>query len=443
MSPGPDPSPNTLPHSAISHPSYPYYSSENDFRRARLLSDSSPSRPGPSSYNGQPSSSPLNPLESSPLSRSSARNVAINQPSIRPRTSSNQVFNNVSDLAAHYGIPQCLPRAPITTPRRTDPESNVPPENNFSYPSDFTSLCSNYLAMLSQKPDDDGVASVRKDTAPLPPSCEVMDADAIQTIIKALNGTPELQASNDLNEYLTSPLLDSPADDLLTTPAVGSTDLDADIFTSPLLGDFAGDSFGDFPPLFEDYAMHEEPKPHSELLATEPDLEAMYQISPATPYLDSPMSSPFESNIHQPAPARRKTLATGTRKNVKPDDLVPVDAPTQPRKYLTPSATSRKAVPAVWSRKRSRQGAFGDEEDQLPEDVGPSMSEQEAIEAKRRQNTIAARRSRKRKLEYQRELEESVERYKTESETWKNRAQTYCALLLSHGISVPDLGPDL
>ncbi|KAI6044916.1 hypothetical protein EDC04DRAFT_2865765 [Pisolithus marmoratus] len=298
--------------------------------------------------------------------------------------------------------------------------------------------------MLSQKPGDESAVGVHQDTVPLAAACEVSDTDAIQTIIHALNGTPELQPSNDLNEYLTSPLLDSPADDdLLTTPAVGSTDLDMDIFTSPLLGDFAGDSFGEFPPLFTNFdgGVQEQPKPHSDSPVTEYDVDTMYKLSPTTPYLDSPMS-PFESNIHQPGPARRKMPVTGTRKNIKPDDLVPVDAPTQPRKYLTPSTTSRKAIPAVWARKRSREAAFGDEEDQLPEDVGPSMSEQEAIEAKRRQNTIAARRSRKRKLEYQRELEESAERYKRESETWKMRAQTYHALLQSHGIPVPHMGPD-
>lgn len=300
--------------------------------------------------------------------------------------------------------------------------------------------------MLSQKPgDDEGATSVQKDTAPPPLPCEVADSDAIQTIIQALNGTPELQPSNDLNEYLTSPLMESPMDDdMLTTPAVGSADLGADIFTSPLLGDYDGDSFGEFPPLFGDFddTLREQPKPQSNLPVTERDLDAMYKISPTTPYLDSPIPVPFEDNIHNPGAAKRKMAATGTRKNIGPDDLVPVDAPTQSRRYLTPSATSRKTVPAVWARKRSRQAAFGNEEDQLPEDVAPTLSEQEAIEAKRRQNTIAARRSRKRKLEYQRELEESAERYKRESEIWKTRAQTYCALLHSHGIPVPDLGPD-
>jgi hypothetical protein len=155
---------------------------------------------------------------------------------------------------------------------------------------------------------------------------------------------------------------------------------------------------------------------------------------------DTPISSPLDSPAYHPP--QRKPNVNGTRKNITPESLVPIDAPTQQRKYLTPSATSRKAVPAVFARKRARTAAFGDEEDELEDvQITPSMSEQEQIEAKRRQNTIAARRSRKRKLEYQRELEEVVERYKRENEIWKARAMTCQALLRSHNIECPEF-PD-
>jgi hypothetical protein len=303
--------------------------------------------------------------------------------------------------------------------------------------------------MLSQKPGDNGANEVHvRDSAPVAAAPEVSDADAIQSLMDVLKATPELQMSNDFNEYLTSPLIDSPLDDdLLTTPALGSADMRADILTSPLMGDFGGDSFGEFPSLFGEFdgaiyqskLQNELPAPH------QPNFDAMYQISPNTPFLDSPGSSPFETSVHKPVPlpsSRRKVSVTGTRKNITPEALVPIDAPTQPRKYLTPSATSRKEVPAVFARKRARTAAFG-EEDELLEDIviTPSMTEQEQIEAKRRQNTIAARRSRKRKLEYQRELEENVEQYKRESEIWKARAMTCQALLRSHQIECPEF-PD-
>lgn len=254
--------------------------------------------------------------------------------------------------------------------------------------------------------------------------------------------TPELIMSNDLNEYLTSPLIDSPLDDeLLTTPAFGTADINAGILTSPLLDDFGGDSYGEFPSLFDDFdAICPPSKTVESRNLLQPDFDQMYQISPDTPMFDTPATSLLSSPSYHPP--QRKSNVNGTRKNITPESLVPVDAPTQQRKYLTPSATSRKVVPAVFARKRARAAAFGDEQDELEDVViTPSMSEHEQIEAKRRQNTIAARRSRKRKLEYQRELEESIEKYKRESEIWKARAMTCQALLRSHNIECPEF-PD-
>ncbi|KAG1725319.1 hypothetical protein EDB19DRAFT_1897795 [Suillus lakei] len=275
--------------------------------------------------------------------------------------------------------------------------------------------------MLSQKPGNNDASGLHaEDTAPS--TASPSDAEAIQTLMDVFGATPELTMSDDLNEYLTSPLIDSPFDDeLLITPAFGSADINADILTSPLL-----DDFGD----------------HLNLtILPQPNFDELYQMSPDTPMLNTPMESALDSPAIRPP--QRKVAVTGTRKNITPEALVPIDAPTQQRKYLTPSVTSRKEVPAVFARKRARTAAFGDEQDELNEDIliTPSMTEQEQIEAKRRQNTIAARRSRKRKLEYQRELEESVEQYKRESEIWKSRAMTYQALLRSHNIECPEF-PD-
>lgn len=246
--------------------------------------------------------------------------------------------------------------------------------------------------------------------------------------------------SNDLNEFLTSPLIDSPFDDdLLTTPAVGS-DMHADIMTSPLMGDFGGnDSFGDYPSLFGEFndAMYQGSKPSQIEPPTfpHPNFDRMYSLeSPNTPFIDLPSASPSRKTV----PAKRKSTVTGTRKNIVPELLVPVDAPIQSRKYLIPSATSRKELPATWRRKRLRAAA-ADEEDQLIEEtLTPTLSEQEQITAKRHQNTIAARRSRMRKLEYQRTLEENLEQHKRESEMWKQRALTCQALLRSHHIECPE-----
>jgi hypothetical protein len=119
---------------------------------------------------------------------------------------------------------------------------------------------------------------------------------------------------------------------------------------------------------------------------------------------------------------------------------MPIDAPTQPRTYKTPSTTSRKEVPVLFARKRARSHAFGDDEDQLPDEAGAPVAPTEAqlIEAKRRQNTISARRSRHRKLEYIRDLEDRLERLTKERDDWKTRALTSEAVLRHHGLSVPE-----
>jgi len=303
--------------------------------------------------------------------------------------------------------------------------------------------------MLSQTPGDHGANDVAvEDSVPVAAAANVTDAETIRSLLDVLNATPELQMSNDLNEFLTSPLIDSPFDDeLLTTPALES-DMHADIFTSPLLGDFGNDSFGEFPSLFDgpNHAVYQEPKPpqigHHPVPPPHPLVDNMYILdTPLTPLIDTPSTSPLDLNVAPLPSGKRKSAATGTRKNITPASLVPIEAPTQSRNYVVPSATSRKELPATWRRKRLRTTG-PDEVDQLVEEpLTPTLSEQEQIEVKRRQNTIAARRSRKRKLEYQRELEESLEQYKRESEMWKQRTLTCQALLRSHHIECPDF-PD-
>lgn len=160
--------------------------------------------------------------------------------------------------------------------------------------------------------------------------------------------------------------------------------------------------------------------------------------SPRMPSLDR--SSLYDEPL-APSTTQRRTI---TKRKITPESLIPIDAPTQPRVYKTPSATSRKEVPALFARKRSRSQAFG-EEDQLADESGGSAagepavspSEAELIEAKRRQNTIAARKSRKRKLEYVMDLEDSVKRLTKERDMWRSRALTSETVLKHHGLAIP------
>lgn len=255
---------------------------------------------------------------------------------------------------------------------------------------------------------------------------------AAQSVFDMFSASPMFSPEYPLSEYLTSPVDDSP---LLTTPHLGS-----EMLTSPLLSDVGDDMelFGGMS-FFDSYA-EKESAPTLPTL----DMDNLYAMpSPVSPCLDpsSVYTSPqVTMSPSFPFSSKPKSTATGTRKNLTPESLVPLDAPTQARKYTTPSATSRKELPAVFAKKRARSQAFGEDEDEGVEEapLPPNASEREQIEWKRRQNTLAARKSRKRKLQHQLELEAAVERLTSEKETWKVRALTYQGMLRQHGVEVPE-----
>jgi len=262
------------------------------------------------------------------------------------------------------------------------------------------------------------------------------DEAAAQAIASALSASPVFLNPSD---FLTSPV--SPWDDLLTTPAL---DADAgmmpDIYTSPIMG-FGDDFDNNMPSLFgssayEGYDAKETVGSHlspSDLPL--PDMDDMYQISPGTPVMDdvSMQPSPLHEDDSSAFPTRRKSAPTGTRKNITPEALVPYDAPIQPRKYRLPSSTSRKELPATFARTRARSSVPHEPEPV----VGATLSEEDAIKAKRLQNTLAARRSRKRKLEYQRELEDAIDAERKDKEMWRAHALVLEALLRDKGHEVP------
>ena len=291
--------------------------------------------------------------------------------------------------------------------------------------------------------------------------------------------------NNSIEEFLTSPLIqdDSPEDTpFLETPC-------EDPWTSPMV-DAADDSFGyrdmplfgavvkrvpgeqvDVKPttqpldvlrLLEMY-LPPEPTASPQLKSSKMDSitptmdpldsSSMYTM-PQTPAMppahlyNSPFlpptlslapSSSSSATATTSKPSRpTKPMPTGTRRNITPAALVPLDAPTQPRQYVTPSATSRKALPAAFSKgkKRARSEVDGHGDDDDPEDddeVDPTT--QDAIEAKRRQNTLAARRSRQRKLQHVRVLEEKVEHITQDRDMWMKRAYDAEAKLQAHGLA--------
>lgn len=396
-----------------------------------------------------------------PSSTSTSNDDSINS----SKWSSHPVFTNPTALAAHHGIPQSLPPVPRTT-RYTTTENQAISSPSSNNDFDFSILRSNYLTMLSQKPAE---------TIPGAHPASFGD-DSVQAVLDLLIGdytryidrsnapdhfprqriaSPEYQSlGHDFGapeDYLTSPMDDSPWDEMLTTPALGTNDF----LTSPAIVDSDDFGFGEVP-LFGDSLGFEAAL--QSIKAVPPTLAVQHPLSfdglytmpsPETPSLDpSSLNSsvnvtPATANFATPsfkAPTRRKNPPTGTRKNITPEALVPYDAPIQSRKYITPSATSRKEVPAVFAKKRARSQAFGDD-DEEDEDMPIDPNDVDAIEAKRRQNTLAARRSRKRKLEYQRELEASVDRANDEKNYWMDRAMVLENALRNHGIEVPPPSP--
>jgi len=365
----------------------------------------------------------------------------------RLRTSPNQVFKTGEELALHYGIPTLLPPPPTQKKHQ-----NQPPQ---SPPLDFNTLCSNYLSMISQNPSDDTMGADNAVPTPedlLPTS----HMETEQILEEWLTSSPQQW------ELLTSPIalgtpaqdfesspIETPFSDFLTTPVFGhgadelpyspAANSDLPLFGTDELFTAAPSSVktkgAELPPELP-YLLEMPPIPDNQVI----DPSSIYPSPPAyTSHSSFPLAPTPSSSTTvtvSTTTARRRVTATGTRKNLNPEKLIPLDAPTQPRRYITPSATSRKEVPAVFLKKRPRV-EMGDEEDELLEPLPANATEREQIEYKRRQNTLAARKSRKRKLIHQQELEDKVAHLNEEVTRWQTRCDVLGQMLQSHGISPP------
>ncbi|CAK5261811.1 unnamed protein product [Mycena citricolor] len=228
--------------------------------------------------------------------------------------------------------------------------------------------------------------------------------------IEDLLSSPDTFSLPDLS-FSPSPLLSDTSTPFLTSPLspppdefISSGSPYTDFLTSPVVADVG---FGDDMELFGG-------------LSAYPTYEVSVPVAASVAEAAPPPSPPPKHT--------RKRVATGTRKNLQVSTLIPIEAPTQKRSYVTPSATSRKAVPAAFAKKRAHSDAFGDEE------LVAIPGEQDAIEHKRRQNTLAARKSRKRKLEHQQLLEDTIAGLKQEAERWRERAIEARVLLEENGI---------
>lgn len=111
-----------------------------------------------------------------------------------------------------------------------------------------------------------------------------------------------------------------------------------------------------------------------------------------------------------PRDSAGKRVFNGTRSTPAP--LLDQSAPIQKRNYITSSATSRKAMPKAMERSlRNNRGSFSDRESSLPFPPDQLAAE---VEARRAQNTLAARESRKRKADHLAQLESDTASQKEE-----------------------------
>lgn len=219
-----------------------------------------------------------------------------------------------------------------------------------------------------------------------------------------------------IDRALESPLgLDSPYSDFLASPMFE----DAGDLPPPL--DF------DYPTLFP-------PTSSASVVAAAPPTHLRSNPPPPPSALLAPSPSVTFQESAEMVPRPRPT---GFRGAATP--LVSIDAPTQPRSYLLPSATSRKRKTTAVERELVKRGRVkknegaavaGAEEEPIPSDLVA------AVERKRLQNTLAARKSRQRKQERLGELEERNRELETENNGLKQRVDQLEALLQSIGLSV-------
>jgi len=232
--------------------------------------------------------------------------------------------------------------------------------------------------------------------------------------------TPKSFDLLDLLQYCTPPEPTAPS-------AFESSKMDA--ITTPALDTLDSTGMYTFPPTpaLAPTSLYNSPRrPATHLAPSSTSSSSTAAASSLSTSLDAATTVTFDATSKHLRPT--KPIPTGTRRNITPAALVPLDAPTQPRQYVTPSVTSRKVVPAAFTKgkKRARSEVDGHADDAeqqqvvSPDDLDPNTHE--AIETKRRQNTLAARRSRQRKLEHVRELEDAVERVTRDRDMWMTRA---------------------
>lgn len=179
------------------------------------------------------------------------------------------------------------------------------------------------------------------------------------------------------------------------------------------------------------------PSPPASASAPTPTVNAVSTTSltntPPSPLVDFKYQPETRTKVlpkgRQPTTEKKKKKPsgpTGTRRQSRP--LLDAAAPTMTKCYQAPGATTRKLIPAGFQKKLKLQAdTSGDAS--LPASMESSAQKGllDEIEEKRRRNCVAARESRRRKVEYQSGL-------KNEITSWRAWADEVKEKLASAGL---------
>lgn len=129
-------------------------------------------------------------------------------------------------------------------------------------------------------------------------------------------------------------------------------------------------------------------------------------------------TSPKEDS-HQPSLSPAPNSKTRSTAQSAKRTKVSMQDPIQPRNYSSASATSRKKIPAAFESRLDKKRGREEVEDDVPLNV------KDAIEAKRRQNTLAARKSRERKRKELETLEGQVNELQMQNRSLVDQVERY------------------
>ncbi|WFC98324.1 hypothetical protein MYAM1_001050 [Malassezia yamatoensis] len=144
------------------------------------------------------------------------------------------------------------------------------------------------------------------------------------------------------------------------------------------------------------------------------------KISESPPAAEPVMTASLPEIASGPSVGTLSSTRGTRRRRRDVDELLPIDAPIQSRTYVTESVTSRRDSSESC---KNESPATDSCESPVSCKVAQDNTELDSRSMKRLSNTLAARRSRHRKAEELKNLNNTIEQLKAEVAQWKSRCQ--------------------